>query len=529
MTAVPRSRRGAPGASSIVGVALVASFAWSFASGCADQCCTIDSLPIHVSRAPLGDGVGRGGLLAFARAPGGGTPFKMVVDTGSPLTILAEPGATGTPVLQQRGFDLLDAAEGSMPVRARFRDLGIFTLPLGPVGDAATLPSGVIGGDLLHAFSVEIRFRAPCPGDVIPLPTVVDFDGGLAAAQGGGDAGVDAGADGAVDAGAAPLPPLGDCSSVTFWPHQGASLGFLEDAGYAVLRFAPFGGGETTATTTPGFLGLQAPVTLPATRVVFRTCAAPPAFSPDVTPATCCTRGAEISPLNGVDLSLLFSSGVGPLVLSQSAWTRVAAQLAMQNVTPPPMTSAPLLAATWPTPIAAMWTTLPRFALVDGFEPPSTGDEGPCVDLSRARRLEWVSRQQYEHPDTAACVQPCDTDPSETGEALNSAAYVELGGDVPVAVVDDAEPYLQALRFDIRPEGPDIDGVLGAAAMGASRVEVDYLSDQPRAIFSCEPGATRDACFAGARCPRLPDHNHEHLCFGLPAHGLSTTCAPSGC
>ncbi len=42
---------------------------------------------------------------------------------------------------------------------------------------------------------------------------------------------------------------------MTFWPHLGADLGFLEDAGYAVLHFALFGGGEVTAKGDPDFLG----------------------------------------------------------------------------------------------------------------------------------------------------------------------------------------------------------------------------------------------------------------------------------
>jgi hypothetical protein len=487
----------------------------ALAGGCSDDYFTVDQQPIPVTRAPLGDGTSQGALLASAQPPGGGTAFSMVVDTGSPVTIIGatSPGS-GTLTIAQRGFDLLDPTwpapqNEPQPVRARFRDLGLFSLQLGPVGSAATLPGGVLGGDLMRAFSMEFRFDKQCPGAAV----------------------ADAGAP---DGGAA-APVLG-CSSVTFWNHQGATLDFLEDAGYAVVRFTPFGGGETTANSEPGFLGLQAPVTIPPTRVVLRACAAPETFTPTVEPKTCCKRGDEITNATGVDLSLLLATGVGPVVLSQSAWNRVAATL----TTTPAMSSAPLLVATWPTPIAATWTTMPRFALVDGFDPPSTGDEGPCVDLGRARRIEWTAVQtanmKQAHPAVAACVQPCDTDPGEPSEALSSAAYIELGGAIPVAVVADEEPFLQALRFDIRPEGPDIDGLVGAGALGAARLELDYLNDQPRAIFSCEPDVARDACYVAARCPRLPDQDHLHLCFGLgplpdgsTGYGLPNTCAPSGC
>ena len=503
---------------SSLGACVLAALAGAAAIGCGDDYFTVDQQPINVTRAPLGDGTGQGALLALAQPPGGGASFKMVVDTGSPVTIIgaASPGS-GTLTIAQRGFDLLDPTVATTlqpDVRARFRDLGLFSLQLGPVGSAATMPGGVLGGDIMRAFSMELRFDQRCGGAVV----------------------TDAGAPeaGAPDAGAVAGGP--GCSSVTFWNHEGATLGFLEDAGYAVVRFTPFGGGETTANSEPDFLGLQGPVTIPATRVVMRACAAPDAFTPTVEPKTCCTRGAEITNATGVDLSLLLATGVGPMVLSQSAWNRVAAKL----TTAPAMSSAPLLVATWPTPIAAAWTTMPRFALVDGFDPPSTGDEGPCVDLGRSRRIEWTAVQtanmKQAHPAVAACVQPCDTDPSEPSEALSSAAYIELGGAIPVAIVADAEPFLQALRFDIRPEGPDIDGLVGAAALGAARLELDYLSDQPRAIFSCEPDVARDACYVAARCPRLPDHDHLHLCFGLgplpdgsTGYGLPNACAPSGC
>jgi hypothetical protein len=73
-----------------------------------------------------------------------------------------------------------------------------------------------------------------------------------------------------------------------------------------------------------------------------------------------------------------------------------------------------------------------------------------------------------------------------------------------------------------------VDGVLGAGALGRARVEIDYLSGPPQAVFSCEQGVARSECFAAARCPRLPDPGDQHLCFGLPQHGFAPAC-PSGC
>ncbi len=98
-----------------------------------------------------------------------------------------------------------------------------------------------------------------------------------------------------------------------------------------------------------------------------------------------------------------------------------------------------------------------------------------------------------------------------------------------MAVIADNDPFFQALRFDVLPEGPELDGLVGAAALGAARVELDYLSSPGRAVFSCEAHVPRTSCWAAARCPQLPDGNTQHDCFGLKFHGLPKSCAPSTC
>jgi hypothetical protein len=463
----------------VAAFALAAGLAGAAAAGCGGDCCTVDSLPIPMTRAPVSVGGAAGGaLVALASSPAvaGGAPFAMVVDTASPVTVLsgAVGDTSGALHLEHRSFDLLDAtAPAPQPLRASFHDIGLLDFPLNPAGDPGTVPLGVLGGDLLKSFSVEIRFAG---------------------------------------------------STVTFWHHLGASPAFLEDAGYAALRFSLYGGGEVSAQGDPDVFGSRGPLILPPTRVVLRACAAPRVFVPTEPRELCCTRGAEVTLSTGVDLSLLVSTGVGPLVLSQSAWARVAAKLPAA----PALAQGDLLVATWPTAIPAGWATIPRLALVD-LEAGSNADPGPCVELGRSRRIEWVSYQQVMGPTNDACYQVCDTDPRQPDLAQNSAAYLELGGTIPVAVVADDDPFLQSLRFDIRPEGPEIDGLVGAGALGQARMELDYTSTPARAVLSCEPTATRDACWAAARCPRLPDRDQQHYCFGLGLHRLPAMCAPSGC
>jgi hypothetical protein len=498
----------------LAGVALAVA---SGAGGCSEDCCTVDSYPIALTRAPLGapalstasasdggmppDG---GALVALAGLPGAGQSFKMVIDTGSPFTILSvPPGATVE--TNPGSWDLYGAGvlpPASPPLRATFRGWDVIGVPLYPAGDPGFLPQGVLGADLLRGYSVEFHFGEPCP---------------------------------------AGAPGL--CSSMTFWGHLDEDASLLEDAGYAVVTFTPFGGGEITADGDPDFLGLRGPLDAPATRVVLRACAVPDAFSPmtgspRLSGASCTNSQAALAQASGVDLSLMIDTGVGPLVLSASAWARVVAAAALAQPTPitlplaPPASPTPtpsqlppLYVATWSKPInVLLWATIPRFVLIN-LEAGPDNDPGPCVELGRSRRTELVSYWTVHEPDLGLCGAPCDVDPDNMGEAANSAAYLELGGQIPVAVISDQDPFLNGLRLDILPEGPELDGLVGAYALGRSRLELDYLSSPSRAVFSCDTD-DRDVCWAAARCPQLPDHSSVHYCFGLGPHGLPASCDP---
>jgi hypothetical protein len=489
----------------------------SGAAGCSQSCCTLDSYPIALGRAPLGappslagadaglaaapDG---GALLAVAGLPNAppGVTFPMVVDTGSPFTLLAGAGSAN-PQTSPGSWNLYSAGfppSESPPLRATFRGLDVFEVPLQPVGDPSLAPGGVFGADVLRGYSVELRLGALCAG------------GGSAL-----------------------------CSSMTLWSHLAEDASLLEDAGYAVINFTPFGGGEVTADGDPDFLGLRGPLTVPPTRVVLRGCAladpfSPATGSPRLSLAQCATVRDAVTEASGVDLSLMIDTGVGPLVLAASAWQRLVAaglasrptSLVLPDAPPTPNGGPPLYVATWPEPVPVLlWSSIPRYALVN-LEIGANDDPGPCVELARSRRTEIVSYATVYHPDLELCGARCDLDRNNAGLAQNSAAYLEISGAVPVAVISDDEPFLQGLRSDILPEGPELDGLLGAAALGRARLELDYVSQSPRVVFSCESDEpAHGACWAAARCPQLPDHTNWHYCFDLPAHGLPAACAPA--
>jgi hypothetical protein len=463
---------------------------------------TIDSLPIALARAPMGFPAGEaagispdGALLLQAGLPGVPEGFEMLLDTSTPTTLFAGRGSGRENELTSfvGSWDLREESiQDGMnveAVRARFRDYDLLSLPLHPVGAESTVPSAVLGGDIMRGFSIDLRFGAACGPENQER-----------------------------------------CASVTFWRHQNADLGILQDAGFAVLGFSLTGGGEVTAQGNEDFLGLRGPISLPATRVLLRGCLGAALFAPTDDIVACCERRDASTLATGANLALLLATGVGPTILGEAAWARVVAAGAATGQTFPEPVAVPasLRIATWPTPLDARWTTLPRLALVDQ-EVDNDNDPGACVELARARRLEQVSYRTVHTPEANTCFQPCDADVRERGKAQNSAAYLEIGGQIPVAIIAETEPFLQGLRFDIRAEGPELDGLIGAGALGRSRVEIDYVSDQTRALFSCETDASRAECRAVPRCPRLPTGGAAHVCFGLPRHGQAETCDTSLC
>jgi hypothetical protein len=446
-------------------IALLAICAAVAAAGCDEPCCRFDSRSIPLERGPAGE--------LLIRVATGGQFGRALLDTGSPVTMWHTTPAANPPAIQRRDWTLLGppAASTATPVRGVVNGVLTIEATLGAIGNAAStfVPTAVLGADVLRGFSVEIGFAAP---------------------------------------------------EVTFWSRQPAPDDFLASAGFVLLHLPRYGGGEIEALDPPDSLGMRSPHIVPASRLLVRACAAPEAFSREAPlPARCCPAD-ERGLVTGTDLSLVLTTGMGPLVLGRAAWNRLAARL------PPGValgSGGPLLLASSARPIAAQWTKVPRLALVNREADLGT-DPGPCAELARARRLEQVDYRQTQQSKVAVCALPCDVDPRTAGRAQNAAAYLEVGPDLDVAVVEDTEALIQAVREEIRPGGPEIDGFIGAAALAGARVELDYLGKDTRALFSCEQNALPATCRAVARCPRLPEPGQKHVCFGLPAHALPEMC-----
>jgi hypothetical protein len=429
-----------------------------------DQSLDYDLDPIPLARAPISPGGPlTGGLLAQVDTAQGRQP--LLVDTGFPLNSFVPDGCVGGGQPGWTYLGTMNVRDGSPAgaLRASFRNVGLFDVCPGSTGDATTQPAGVLGGSLLANFSVGLTF----PRD------------------------------------------LTQSASLRLWPGFPGSDDQLGQDGWVALRFdlqgsaaAAQGNGETS-------------LSLPNSRIVLAACAAPRAFTTAESQESC-ANGESALKASGQNLLLAVGTGEGPLILSQSAWARIAKSLGLAADSG---TSGELYTPYQPASSAATparFLSLPRLAIFQG-----TTDNawlGACAELARARRIEWVLANQAL-PDTTACFQPCDT---SSGNVFSTRPYLELGGDLLTAVIAETSEIIRSLNVGVPPH-PQVDGIIGAGTLMGTRLQLDYPSKpQGRMIAACEDATTRDACWTSPSC--LPSPGQIRTCFGQTARVVAKTC-----
>jgi hypothetical protein len=422
-----------------------------FASCGSDQVLTYDLEPIEVLRAPTQPGgPALGGLMAKVTTPNG--IESLLVDSAYPLNSLARNGCPATPGWTYTGDIELRAGNATAPVRAWFRHVGLFDICPGSTGDAASQAVGVIGGPLLASFAVGLN-----------LPRSAE-----------------------------------KAATMTLWWGFPGSDDQLAQDGYAPLHFVARGGAAIAQGSG------EASVVLPSARIVLSACAAPRAFLTSE-PVETCAPGEVATKASGQDLMLALGTGEGPLILSQSAWNRIAAQLGMASDA---STAGDLYTPFSTAPTPAHFLTLPRLAIFQGTS--DSNWNGACVELARARRIEWALANQA----SGACFQHCDV---SSGKAVNSHSYIELGPALDLAVVDGSSELLRSLNVD-SPPNPQVDGIIGAATLAGTRLRLDYAAKpQGRVIVDCETGSMPEQCRTAPSCQAgWPAKAEGHSCFGQP-------------
>ena len=429
------------------------------------QALEYDLEPIALARAPVQPGGAKvGGLFAMVTTPAGIGP--LLVDTAFPYNSLAQ---TGCPSSSPPGWTYsgtMDVRDGQNPaaLRANFTNVGLFDICPGASGDASVQPFGVMGGPLFLSFAVE--FNLP-RGEADPTNP-------------------------------ASMP------SMTLWPAYPGSDDQLAENGRVVMHYDLRGGFSIAQGSG------EASLSLPNSRVALAACAGPRTFA-TTQPAEACLKGEAGIRASGEDLMLAIGTGEGPTILSQSAWERLASTLGLAASAG---VAGDLYTPFSGTPTPALFVSLPKLALFQSIVDSSW--LGPCAELARARRIEWVLANQ----EGGSCFQPCDVNGSDP---LTTHPYLELGGPLLTAVVPETSDIILSLNADV-PAKPRIDGIVGAATLAGTRLRIDYQAKpQGRVIASCLASETRDTCFAAPSCPGLPQ-GKDHACFGHPWHRVAPVC-----
>jgi hypothetical protein len=194
-------------------------------------------------------------------------------------------------------------------------------------------------------------------------------------------------------------------------------------------------------------------------RIPIDTCIAP---NPD----------ASTQDQRGANMLLVLSTAVGVTIFDESAYERY-----RQVVTSAPdVSTLPDASVLLPSGvITGKQTTIGSLALVGNS---SANPRSPC-------------RQVYAHHllTKGDCVAgddcPCHSATTDTPTFCAVPAIIELNPPTPidVLVVSDADPTLQALRAELRPDEPEADGILGANVLSALELDLDYPHD--RALGRC--------------------------------------------
>lgn len=206
----------------------------------------------------------------------------------------------------------------------------------------------------------------------------------------------------------------------------------------------------------------------------------------------------------GTDALFVASTAIGVSILGLAAYQRY--QLthpAAPDADTLPTSSVNLENET----ITGNLTTLPTMALVANSP---TNPRAPC-------RQVWANHLlvagNCQPTDDCPCIP--DQDP-DNGTFCAVPAEIELAppAGFPVLIVDDSNDTLQALRTELTPDQPEVDGILGTSALRQIQLDIDYPDD--RLVGRCT-NPDRTICATRPEMPQEQDRTQVNGCLGSPA------------
>lgn len=178
---------------------------------------------------------------------------------------------------------------------------------------------------------------------------------------------------------------------------------------------------------------------------------------------------ADLQSSRGADVLLVLSTAIGVSILDETGYAR------FRQVVPaaPALETLPSATVNLPSgPTTGKLASLPSLALV-GNSPGSP--RAPCRQVFAHHLLATANcpALDHDHRQDPGAECPCTSPDLFCGVP----AILELApvAGIDVLVVSDADPTLQALRTELRPDQPEVDGILGTTAMRSVELDLDYL------------------------------------------------------
>jgi hypothetical protein len=198
----------------------------------------------------------------------------------------------------------------------------------------------------------------------------------------------------------------------------------------------------------------------------------------------------------GVDALFVLSTAIGTSMLSRTAYQRYREL----DSSMPEIDALPEDTVFLPSgPVTGNLGVLRSIALVSNS---GSNPRAPC-------RQMWASHLLAARTCDANLGDDCPCTGTEVFCAVPAIIELQPSGGIPVLIVDDTEATLQALRTELRPDRPEVDGILGADAIQALELDIDYAHD--RLLGRCT-----DRMTCGAR-PALADRaarSYVNGCLG---------------
>jgi hypothetical protein len=203
----------------------------------------------------------------------------------------------------------------------------------------------------------------------------------------------------------------------------------------------------------------------------------------------------------GTDALFVLSTGVGISIIGEAAYARYReTHPAAPDASTLPVSTVTLASG----PVTGHVAQIPSLALVANT---SAAQRAPC-------------RQVYGHHLLAQrdCTETDDC-PCEDGTTLcGIPAIVETKPSVPldVLVIGDDDATLVALRTELRPDQPQVDGILGTEAIRALELDIDYPND--RVLARCN--GAKATCQIRPELYQEADRDHINECMDTPTIAL---------